>query len=229
VKLLAAVAQGACLVRDMGVLVASDVRSAFSAVTRGSRRGRFLTVVWGCTFALYTTLDDVPAGLIFGVVAGSWGLAYAVAAVGLGSTTLAWSLAKVQRHRTLSQLSSIGAAVSVQNDPLWKDLVTTFGIGVPATVLAYPPGRVPTIQRALMLSALYGFVGQGASYAGISSVGDMIGVNPYLALAVGIGLVIFYRYAMAVRVADRAGAGREPRVLPAAPHRSRWRQPRPCG
>jgi hypothetical protein len=211
VKLLAAVAQGACFVRDMGVLVASDVKSAFGAVTRGSRRGRVLTVVWGCTFALYTTLDDVPAGLIFGVVAGSWGLAPAVAAVGLGSTTLAWLLAEVQRRRTLSQFSSVGAAVSVQNDPLWKDFITTFGVGVPATVLAYPPGRVPTRQRALLLSALYGFVGQGASYAGILSVGDVIGANPYLALAIGIGSVICYRYAMAVR-AQRAES--RTRVLP---------------
>jgi hypothetical protein len=205
VKSIAAVAQGASLLRDMGRLVVSDVRSAFGAVTRGSRHGRVLTLVWGCTFALYTTLDDVPAGLIFGVVAGSWGLAHAVAAVGLASTTLAWLLAEVQRRRTLRQLSSVGAAVSLRNDPLWKDLVTTFGIGVPATVLAYPPGRVPTRQRALLLSALYGFVGQGASYAGILSVGDVIGVNPYLALAIGIGLVIFYRYAMAVRE-QRAGA-----------------------
>lgn len=204
-KLLAAAAQGTCFVRDMGVLVASDVKSAFGAVTRGSRRGRVLTVVWGCTFALYTTLDDVPAGLIFGVVAGSWGLAYAVAAVGIGSTTLAWLLAEVQRRRTLSQLSSVGATVSVQNDALWKDFITTFGVGVPATVLAYPPGRVPTRQRALLLSALYGFVGQGASYAGLLSVGDVIGINPYLALAIGIGLVICYRYAMAVR-AQRAEA-----------------------
>jgi hypothetical protein len=205
VRLIAAVAQGASFLHDMARLVASDARSAFGAVTRGSRRGRVLTVVWGCTFALYTTLDDVPAGLIFGVVAGSWGLAYAVATVGLASTTLAWLLAEVQRRRTSSQLSSVGATVSVRNDPLWKDFITTFGVGVPATVLAYPPGRVPTRQRALLLSALYGFVGQGASYAGILSVGDVIGVNPYLALAIGIGLVIFYRYAMAVRE-QRAGA-----------------------
>jgi hypothetical protein len=199
VKLLAAVAQGACFVRDMGVLVASDVKSAFGAVTRGSRRGRVLTVVWGCTFALYTTLDDVPAGFVFGFVAGSWGLAYAVAAVGLASTTLAWLLAEVQRRRTLGRPSRIGRAVSVRNDSLWKDLVSSFGIGVPATVLAYPSGRVPTTQRALLLSAFYGFVGQGVSYAGLLSVGDAIGVNPYLTLAVGIGLAIFYRYAMAVR------------------------------
>ena len=93
----------------------------------------------------------------------------------------------------------------MRNDPLWKDFITTFGVGVPATVLAYPSGRVPTKQRALVLSALYGFVGQGASYAGIVSVGDVFGVNPYLALAIGIGLVVFYRYAVAVRE-QRAGA-----------------------
>jgi hypothetical protein len=136
-------------------------------------------LVWGCTFALYTTLDDVPAGFIFGLVAASWGLAYAVAAVGLGSTTLAWLLAEVQRHRTLSRTSRIGTAVSVQSDSLWKDRVSSFGVCVPATVLAYPSGREPTTQRALKLSAFYGVVGQGASYAGLLSVGDVIGVNPY--------------------------------------------------
>lgn len=191
--------EGASFLRDVGMLVVGDVRSAYGAVTGGSRLGRVLTLLWGCTFALYTTLDDVPAGFIFGLVAGSWGLAYAVAAVGLASTTLAWLLAEVQRRRTLSRPSRIGAAVSVQNDSLWKDLVSSFGIGVPATVLAYPSGRVPTTQRALLLSAFYGVVGQGASYAGLLSVGDVIGVNPYLALAVGIGLVVFYRYAMVAR------------------------------
>lgn len=198
-RCIAAAAQGACFLKEMGALVVDDMRCAFAAVTYGSRLGRALTVLWGITFVLYTTLDDIPAGIIFGAVAASSGLASAIAAVGLGSTTLAWLLADVQRRRILGRPSRTGSPVSVRDDALWKDLVSTYGIGVPATVLAYPSGRVPSVKRVFLLSIFYGFVGQAASYAGFQSAGELVGVDPDLALAVGIGTAIFYRYATAVR------------------------------
>jgi hypothetical protein len=190
--------------RDMTAMASNDIRTAYMAVTGSSRRGKALTVVWGAVFALYTTLDDVPAAFVFGVATRAQGLVFAVLVVGVTSASLALILAQIQRKRKTRNQANVANIATEKigrrrNDSILKDLVSTYGIGVPATVLSYSAGRVPSGGRIVSLACFYGFVGQAASYAGARGLGDRAGINPDAALGVAICSAMLYRYAIAAK------------------------------
>jgi hypothetical protein len=201
-------------VGDMGRLFADDVRSTYQEASQQNRRGKIEKAIWGVVLTGYTVADDVPMGIFYSAVEHAHGTAPAVAAVGGLSSGIAGALAMIQRRRKINGARSKGTELEVQDGSIVKDVVSTYGIGAPATVLAYESGTVPSMRRTLAMASFYGVVGQGASYAGFETAGEAIHLHPKAALAIGILGAAAARYGFAVRDIRRQEADADPVNIP---------------
>lgn len=170
-------------------------KQTFEETSKLTRGGKIKRALWATMLSAYTVADDYPAGLIYTAAETAGGRPFGAAAIGVLSSGLAYFLASTQRRRIIRDASNKGVELDVQDRSKATDVISTYGIGAPATTLSYPRGTVPSRGRVLSMSAFYGFVGQGLSYAGLETVGEVIDVNPKLMLAVGITSVVGYRYA----------------------------------
>lgn len=174
------------LVKETLSNVITTTKDTLAESKKSSTGSRLRQAAWAGMLTMYTLFDDVPMSAGYTLVERSTNTLVGAAAVGVLSTTIASALATNQRRRKISAITTRGATVQTHNHSLLPDLISTYGVGSPATVLAYPENTVPTIKRTLVMSSFYGVVGQGLSYMGLETVGSAIGVHPKVALALGI-------------------------------------------
>lgn len=167
-------------------------RSSFEEL---STRRKIGATAWAGFLTAYTSADDVLAGTFFSAVSETAGLPAATASLSVVSASLAGGLALNQRSRIERAASEQGRSLTVRNRKLPTDLVSTFGIGAPATTLTYPKGTIPTKRRVTALSIAYGTGGQALTYAGAASAGNVIGLDPKVTVAALIGAVVAHRFA----------------------------------
>lgn len=160
------------------------------------RARKFGRAIWAAIITGYTLADDIPSGALYSAVEVAGGLPTAVAVVSVSATALAGGLAHNQLRRMDNVAEDRGSVPLIEdNRNLGTDLLSVYGMGAPATAALYPRGTKPTKGRVAVMSAFYGVVGQGITYAGAQTAGEIVGVSPRVAVATAIGGVLTHRFA----------------------------------
>jgi len=161
-----------------------------------NRAGKFGRAIWAAVITGYTLADDIPSGAAFSTIESAASLPYAVGAISIGASALAGGLAhtQVRRMENAAQVRGVEPLIE-RNRRLGTDLLSVFGMGAPATTALYPNGTRPTNRRIAAMSAFYGGVGQGLTYATALTAGELAGVSPRVAVATAIGGVLTHRFA----------------------------------
>jgi hypothetical protein len=175
--------------------IKDSITDSYTEARNSTPRTKTVKAAWATVLTVYTVADDIPAGFVYATLTTFFGTTLAVFGVAYLSATLAFILGMIQKNRILKHRIDQGTRTVVHSRSYIADLVSTYGIGAPGTVLSYRKGTVPTNMRILLMALFYGLVGQGLSYAGFEFIGTVINVQPKVMLAIGIVTAVFLRYA----------------------------------
>lgn len=182
------------LARETAKTAIDKIKESAEKAAQLSTCGKVSKAAWVIGFTSYTVADDIPAGILYSTVEAAQGRSAAIATLGIASTCLANGLATIQRRRLEADANREGEALVEKDRKLGVDLLSTYGVGSPATVATYPDGTIPTSRRTRVMSAFYGFGAQAGSYAGIESGAALVGFDPRLTLAATIAGVVSHGY-----------------------------------